>query len=92
MNISLTPKIAAWIAEKVAQGMYNSSSEVIAEGIRLLKRQEEQRRCMAEDLRQELLVGAMQLDTGKSLPFDADQVSDIKSQGRNKAGIWGKDA
>ncbi len=77
----------AWIREKVAQGMYGSSSEVIAEGIRLLKRQDEQRQAMAEDLRQELLVGGMQLDTGKSLPFDAAQVSEIKSQGRKKAGI-----
>lgn len=87
MNITLTPQITAWITEKVAQGMYSSSSEVIAEGIRLLKRQEEQRQSMVEDLRRELLVGAKQLDTGKSLPFDADQVSDIKSLGRNKAGI-----
>ena len=87
MNISLTPKITAWIAEKVDQGMYSSSSEVIAEGIRLLKRQEEQRQSMVEDLKQELLVGAMQLDTGKSMPFDANQVSDIKTQGRRKAGI-----
>jgi len=54
--------------------------------IRLLKRQEEQRLAMAEDLRQELFVGAKQLDTGKSLPFDAVQVSEIKSQGRQKAG------
>ncbi len=73
MNIPLTPKINAWITEKVAQGMYGSSSEVIAEGIRLLKRQEEQRLAMAEDLRQELLIGAKQLDTGNSLPFDAAQ-------------------
>ncbi len=87
MDISLTPKISAWITEKVAQGMYGSSSEVIAEGIRLLKRQEEQRLAMAQDLRQEILVGTKQLDAGKSSPFDAAQVSDIKSQGRTKAGI-----
>ena len=87
MDISLTPKISAWIAEKVAHGMYGSSSEVIAEGIRLLKRQEDQRLAMAEDLRQEILVGAKQLDMGKSFPFDAAQVSDIKSLGRAKAGI-----
>ena len=87
MDISLTPQIMAWITEKVSQGMYGSSSEVIAEGIRLLKRQEEQRLAMAEDLRQELLVGAKQLDTGKSFPFDSAQVSGIKSQGRKKAGI-----
>ncbi len=87
MNISLTPKIAAWIAEKIEEGLYNSESEVIAEGIRLLKMQEEQRKSMVEDLRWELLVGAMQLDTGKSVPFNAEQVSDIKTQGRKKAGI-----
>ena len=87
MDITLTPQISAWIAEKVAQGMYGSSSEVIAEGIRLLKRQEEQRQSMAQDLRQEILVGVKQLDTGKSLAFDAAQVSDIKLQGRKKAGI-----
>jgi antitoxin ParD1/3/4 len=87
MNITLTPKIKEWIAEKVAQGMYSSSSEVIAESIRLLKRQEEQRQSMVDDLRQELLVGAMQLDSGKSIPFDAEQVSEIKTQGRKKAGI-----
>ena len=87
MNITLTPQIVAWITEKVAQGMYSSSSEVIAEGIRILKRQEEQRQAMVEDLKQELLVGVKQLDTGKSLPFDTDQVSDIKKLGRKKAGI-----
>ena len=87
MDISLTPKIMAWITDKVSQGMYGSSSEVIAEGIRLLKRQEEQRLAMTEDLRQELLVGTKQLDTGKSVLFDAAQASDIKSLGRQKAGI-----
>ncbi|MFC1762289.1 type II toxin-antitoxin system ParD family antitoxin [Planctomycetota bacterium] len=87
MEISLTPQIIAWITEKVSQGMYSSYSEVIAEGIRLMKRQEEQRLAMTEELRQELLVGAKQLDSGNSVLFNATQVSEIKSQGRKKAGI-----
>ena len=87
MDITLTPQISAWIAEKVGQGMYSSSSEVIAEGIRLLRRQEEQRLSMVKDLRQEILVGITQLDAGKSVPFDATQVSDVKAKGRDKAGI-----
>lgn len=86
MDITLTPQISAWIAEKVAQGMYSSSSEVVAEAIRLLKRQEEQRQSMAKDFRQEILVGVQQLDAGKSVPFDLSEVSDIKSKGRRKAG------
>ena len=87
MDITLTPQINTWIAEKVAQGMYSSSSEVIAEGIRLLKRQEEQRLSMVKDLRQEILVGMKQLDAGKSVPFDTALVSVIKAKGRDKAGI-----
>ena len=87
MDIALTPQLSAWIAEKVAQGMYSSSSEVIAEGIRLLKRQEEQRQAMVKDLRQEILIGVKQLDAGKAAPFDAMQVSDIKAKGRDRAGI-----
>ena len=87
MDITLTPQISAWIAEKVAQGMYHSSSEVIAEGIRLLIRHEEQRQSMAADLRQEILVGVKQLDAGKSSSFDASQVADVKTKGREKAGL-----
>ena len=87
MDITLTPQINTWIAEKVAQGMYSSSSEVIAEGIRLLKRQEEQRLSMIKDLRQELRVGMKQLDAGKSVPLDTTLVSVIKAKGRDKAGI-----
>ena len=64
MDITLTPQISAWIAEKVGQGMYSSSSEVIAEGIRLLRRQEEQRLSMVKDLRQEILVGITQMAIG----------------------------
>jgi len=87
MDIALTPQLSAWIAEKVSQGMYSSSSEVIAEGIRLLKRQEEQRLSMVKELRQEILIGIKQLDAGKAAPFDTAQVSDIKATGRDKVGI-----
>lgn len=84
MNISLTPKMDSWVAEKVATGMYGSSTEVINEGLRLLKRQEEQRQAMVEDLRQEVLVGVRQLDTEKAVSFDSSQVVEIKARGRAK--------
>ncbi len=70
MNISLTPELDTWVSEKVKSGLYKSSSEVVRDGIRALQRQEEGRRAMIEDLRQELLVGIKQLDSGKSGPFD----------------------
>ena len=37
MNISLTPELEELIHQKVASGLYHSASEVIREGLRLLK-------------------------------------------------------
>ena len=32
MNVSLSPKLEAWINEKVASGMYRSANEVVRVG------------------------------------------------------------
>jgi antitoxin ParD1/3/4 len=37
MNISLTPELEQFVQGKVASGLYNNASEVIREGLRLLK-------------------------------------------------------
>ncbi len=86
MNISLTPEMDCWVTDQVKSGAYKSSSEVIRDGLRALQRQEEQRLAMLGDLRQELLVGIKQLDAGKSAPFDAAMVKDLKKRGRGKLG------
>lgn len=36
MNVSLTPELEELINQKVRSGLYNSASEVIREGLRLL--------------------------------------------------------
>lgn len=84
MDILLTPKINKWISEKVASGFYGSADEVILEGLRLLKRQEEQRSAMIQDLRHEVLLGVRQLDAGKSGIFNDSVVTDIKAKGRDR--------
>jgi len=38
MNISLTPELEAFVQKQVESGLYHSQSEVIREGLRLLKR------------------------------------------------------
>ncbi|MEP7342787.1 MAG: type II toxin-antitoxin system ParD family antitoxin [Acidobacteriota bacterium] len=43
MNVSLTPELDNFIAEKVASGFYSSASEVIRESLRLLKEQDDLR-------------------------------------------------
>ncbi len=82
MNISLTPELDNWIAQKVKSGMYKSSSELIREGLRLLQFRDEQRLRMVEDLRTELMTGVTQLDTGKSVKFDHKLVKKVKQDAR----------
>jgi len=37
MNVSLTPELEAFINEQVAAGLYSSASEVVRDGLRLLR-------------------------------------------------------
>ncbi|MFW6314777.1 MAG: type II toxin-antitoxin system ParD family antitoxin [Desulfohalobiaceae bacterium] len=84
MEISLNEKMDQWIKEKVESGLYNNASEIILEGLRLLKLQEEQRMAMTEELRREVMIGVKQLDTDRSITFDTSSVQDIKEAGRSR--------
>jgi antitoxin ParD1/3/4 len=41
MNVSLTPELELFVQGKVQSGLYNNASEVIREGLRLLKEHDE---------------------------------------------------
>lgn len=84
MNVSLTPELDKWINEKVASGLYQSSSELIREGLRFLMVREEQRQAMIAESRQDLLIGVTQLDNGKSQDLDEELVKSIKKKARVK--------
>ena len=43
MNVSLTPELERFVNEKVCTGMYHTASEVVREGLRLLKQRDEDR-------------------------------------------------
>jgi antitoxin ParD1/3/4 len=43
MNVSLTPELEKFVEGKVESGLYNNASEVIREGLRLLKEHDEVR-------------------------------------------------
>lgn len=43
MNVSLTPKLEAFVRQKVESGLYNNASEVIREALRLLVEREKER-------------------------------------------------
>ncbi|MBA7707647.1 hypothetical protein ES703_116523 [subsurface metagenome] len=85
MNVSLTPELDKWINEKVASGLYQSSSELIREGLRFLMVREEQRQAMIAELREDLLIGVTHLDNGQSQDFDEELLKSIKKKARGRA-------
>jgi antitoxin ParD1/3/4 len=81
MDVSLTPELEELIDQKVKSGLYNSASEVIREGLRLLKEQDELMRLRHEELRREVLRGHEQAQRGESRPLDVEAV---KAEGRER--------
>ena len=81
MNISLSPQLEDYVKQKVSSGLYNSSSEVIREGLRLLEERDAIKNMKLEALRKELNIGVEPRDAGKGRTFDKEA---IKSKGRAK--------
>lgn len=54
MNVSLTPEMADFVAEELASGDYATASEIVRDGLRLLRRAREIDREKLEILRLEI--------------------------------------
>ena len=78
MNVSLTPELEKYVSEKVESGLYHSASEVIREGLRLLKDQDALRKVRLHEVRQQIQEG---MNSGESQPLD---VEDVVDQGRKR--------
>ena len=74
MNISLTPTLENYLKQKVASGMYNSTSEVVREALRLLEDQDAMKSVKLNSLRQDLQSGIDSLDNGRSKQFDIEEI------------------
>ncbi len=81
MNVHLGETFDKFVAELLAGGEYQSQSEVVREGLRLLKEREDLRKLRLEELRREVQVGIDQANRGEVVPFD---VEDIKAEGRRR--------
>ncbi|MGI8670103.1 MAG: type II toxin-antitoxin system ParD family antitoxin [Aridibacter sp.] len=64
MNVSLTKELEEMINQKVQSGLYNSASEVIREGLRLLNEQDLLKQIRIEELRREVQKGVDQVRAG----------------------------
>src|SRR5688572_8429817 len=64
MNVSLTPELERFVDGKVESGLYNNASEVVREGLRLLKEHDEVRRRWTEQIER----GWQQAQAGQVVP------------------------
>ena len=76
MNISLTPELEQLVNDKVKSGMYQTASEVIREGLRLLKEREER----LESLRRDVRAGFDAVERGEYTDFDASNVQRLSKR------------
>ena len=74
MNVSLGMQWEEFVNEKVESGRYQTASEVLRDGLRLLEQREKALRRMSpqtrEELEEMLEIGIKELDAGKGIPGD----------------------
>jgi len=64
-NISLTPELDQFIDERVDSGLYESASEVVREGLRLLRHREDLQQKQIERVRAKIEKGWQQSERGE---------------------------
>jgi len=84
MNVSLTPELEEFVQRKVESGLYNNASEVVREGLRLLKEHDDIRLKWREQIDR----GWLQAQSGQVI--DGEEVfrkatERIKQRGRKRA-------
>jgi len=65
MNVNLGPVMDEFVADLLKTGLYQSQSEVLREGLRLLKEREELKQLRLAELRREIAIGAAEADRGE---------------------------
>ena len=80
MNVSLTPELEQFVQGKVESGLYNNASEVIREGLRLLKEQDEIRLRWREQIER----GWLQAQAGQVVD-GPNAIAEVKRRLRSRA-------
>ncbi|MGH9662964.1 MAG: type II toxin-antitoxin system ParD family antitoxin [Bryobacteraceae bacterium] len=65
MNVNLGTVFDKFIAELLKGGMYQTQSEVVREGLRLLKEREELKKLRIAELRKEIAIGTAEARQSK---------------------------
>lgn len=88
MNVNLGQTLEQFVADLIKTGHYQSQSEVLREGLRLLKEREELRAARLAQLRGEIDRGFADLENGRHETHDEGSLgkffADSKRRGRRK--------
>jgi antitoxin ParD1/3/4 len=86
MNISLTKEFESYVTQKVESGLYHSASEVIRDGLRLMRERDELHQSRLAELRRDVAIGVDQAERGQVQPFNEEVTARVKARGRKRSG------
>lgn len=65
MNVNLGSVFDQFVADLLKTGLYQSQSEILRDGLRLLKEREDIKKLRLVELRKEIAIGSEQADRGE---------------------------
>jgi antitoxin ParD1/3/4 len=65
MNVNLGPVFDEFVSDLLKTGLYQSQSEIVREGLRLLMEREQLKQLRLNELRREIALGSEQADRGE---------------------------
>ena len=77
MNITLPPELEKMVEEKVKSGCYDSPSQVVREGLQLLREQDHIKQLRLEELRREIQKGIDDMREGRYTVYNADELDKL---------------
>lgn len=84
MNITITGELEELINEQLKSGLFDSPSQVIREGLRLLREQNQLREIRREELRREIQKGIDDIREGRFKTYNSadEMIEDVISEAR----------
>ena len=65
LTVALTPDLEAFVRDRVASGRFDTPSDVVREGLKLLEVREHEREAVLQDLRREIAIGLQEALVGQ---------------------------
>jgi antitoxin ParD1/3/4 len=73
MNVSISSSLENFVQEQIKTGLYNSASEVVRAGLRLLRERE-------ADINKKIAIGLKQIENGEYEEMNDKFWKDLKSE------------